>query len=198
MLVPAISVLSGKCSATARLEQISRKASSDKSLGRLSYRSRVASAKELSKLIHVWYSNKVARSRYSLYSNRRDVKFIENWLFLVCKWLVFCSHVSEYVKMISLFTALFILWPVCNVRRIFACLCLPVALAWRLFLIVLITVTRPRVIDGMRFFGNSAYFGECCFLRVIETYKCQYTVWGPGGGPIAFGRRVGLCSTRLI
>jgi len=41
----------------------------------------------------------------------------------------------------------------CNVRRIVACLCLPVALAWRLFLIVLITVTRPRVIEGPRFFG---------------------------------------------
>jgi len=100
------------------------------------------------------------------------VKFLENWLFLVCKWLVFCSHVSKYVKMISLFTALFILGLVCNVRRIVVYLCLPVALARRFSLIVLIVVTRPRVIDGPRFLCNSAYLGECCFFRVIGTLKC--------------------------
>jgi len=60
----------------------------------------------------------------------------------------------------------------CNVRRIVACLCLPVALALRFSLIVLIAVTRPRVIDGPRFLCNSAYLGECCFFRVIGTLKC--------------------------
>ena len=72
----------------------------------------------------LYYSN-IVPSRRACAS---DVKFLENWLFLVCKWLVFCSHVSKYVKMISLFTALIILGPVCNVRRIVACLCLSVAL----------------------------------------------------------------------
>ena len=96
---------------------------------------------------------------------------IPHWLFLVYKWLVFCSHVSKYVKMISIFTALIILGPVCNVRRIVACLCLPVTLALRFSLIVLIAVTRPRVIDGPRFLRNSAYLEECCFFRVIGTGK---------------------------
>jgi len=46
-----------------------------------------------------------------------------------------------------------------------------VALALRFSLIVLIVVTRPRVIDGPGFLCNSAYLGECCFFRVIGTGK---------------------------
>ena len=60
---------------------------------------------------------------------------------------------------------------ICNVRRIVACFFLPVALALRFSLIVLIAVTRPRVIDGPRFLCNSAYLGDCCFFRVIGTGK---------------------------
>jgi len=87
----------------------------------------------------------------------------------------------------------------CNVRRIVACLCLPVALALRFSLIVLIVVTRPRVIDGPRFLCNSAYLGECCFFpNDWNVQVCQCTNWGRRAGPLVFGRRVGLCSTRLI
>jgi len=64
----------------------------------------------------------------------------------------------------------------CNVRRIVACLCLPVTLVLRFSVIVLIAVTRPRVIDGPRFLCNSAYLEECCFfLSDWNVEVCQYT-----------------------
>ena len=95
----------------------------------------------------------------------------------------------------------------CNVRRIVACLCLPVTLALRFSLIVLIAVTRPRVIDGPRFLCNSAYLEECCFFRVIGTLK-RVSIRKRGSVSVyelrterwsfSFGRRIGLCSTRLI
>ena len=69
-----------------------------------------------------------------------------------------------------------------NVRRIAACLCLPVALAWRFSLIVLIVVTRPRVIDGLHFLCNSAYLGVCFFPRGWNVEVCHYTNWGLRGG----------------
>ena len=61
-----------------------------------------------------------------------------------------------------------------KVRRIVACLCLPVALALRFSLIVLIAVTRPRLIDGPRFLCNSAYLGDVADTFWSVDIKCCF------------------------
>ena len=68
------------------------------------------------------------------------------------------------LKMISLFIALIILGPVCNVRRIIACPYLPVAFGVTPFPdFVLIAVTRPRVMTGRVFCVNPHTLGNAIF-----------------------------------
>jgi len=75
---------------------------------------------------------------------------------------------------------------VCDVRRIVSCLCMPIFLARRFSLIVLIVLTRPRAIDGPRFLCNSAYLGDCVFFSesLERLTVCQRTNRGPRGGPL--------------
>jgi len=62
----------------------------------------------------------------------------------------------------------------CNVRRIVACLCLPIVLTRRFPLIVLIVLTRPRVIVGPRLCGIPHFLGNCCFFWVADSLERMF------------------------